>query len=133
MKKFITLLFAMLISITAMAYDFTGKTFKGTSTTNKGTTATVTLKFRANNRATMAYSGKGYGSQSDSNMYWEVSGDYINIMDSAGNIEYLAIDYEDGKVTLSMLDDYGDAYLTLREAAASTGKSTSKSKSKRRR
>ncbi len=133
MKKFITFLFAMLISITAMAYDFTGKTFKGTAPTNMGTTATVTVKFRANNRATIAYSGKGYGSHSDSNVYWEVSGDFINLMDSSGSIDYLAIGYEDGKVTLSMLDDYGDAYLTMKEAAASTGKSTSKGKSKRRR
>lgn len=135
MKKFLMLLAAMMVSVAAMAYDFTGKTFRGTSVANNGNKVTVTAKFRANNRLTMSYSGKGYGTNTDSNMYWENVGDYINICDSTGDTNYLVVGTDtDGKVMLQMCDANGHPYVTLKEAAAgqAAGKSSKKTGKKRR-
>ena len=69
----------------------------------------------------------------DAGMMWEVSGDFINLYDSSGTCSYLAIDEDDnGEITLSMCDDFGNPYITLREVKASAAPKRSSKTSKRR-
>ncbi len=133
MKKIISILAVLLITITAFAYDFTGKTFRGTAEAYTGKKMTVTAKFRTNSRLTMTTSGGGIKPMTDAGMMWEVSGDFINLYDSSGTCSYLAIDEDDnGEITLSMCDDFGNPYITLREVKASAAPKRSSKTSKRR-
>lgn len=126
-KRLLTLTLALTVATIAMAFNFTGKTFKGTATNDNGSSITITAKFRANNRLTMSYSGKGIKPETDSGMMWEISGDFINIYDSTGDYSYFAIDWDEDGVCLSMCDANGYPYVTLHEVKTTTTAPAAKS------
>lgn len=133
MKRILSILLALCMTVSAMAYSFTGKTFKGTTDIN-GSELTLTIRFKTSEKASMSYSGKGLRSQSDSNIYWQLSGDVINLVDSTGGISYLMIERdEEDNILLCMQDDYGNYAICLQEVkGAPDTKKKSTGKKKRR-
>ncbi|MDE6297726.1 MAG: hypothetical protein K2L89_07740, partial [Muribaculaceae bacterium] len=104
MKRFFLMLVIGLISFSAFSFNFTGKTFRAVRTEN-GIKLTATIQFRANNRAVLSYTATGRGSQTDSYATWEDVGDWINIIDSAGDLTVLGIEQdEDGVASVSNTD-----------------------------
>ncbi len=111
------------VAVAAYAFDFTGKTFQGSSTVN-GTKVTITYRFKANNRMSGTLSFQGQKPETDNGMYWEISGDYMNIFDSTGNMTYMEISEADGKPVLIAFDSAGREAMILKQV---TSKSTTKS------
>ena len=135
MKRVIFLLAAIMVSVSAMAFDFAGKTFKAKRSEN-GITMTATAKFMSGGRCSMSMTATGMKSQSDPNMYWEEVGDWLNIMDSTGDLSVWAIKEDKDGVYLVMPDQNGYPYLEFRQvktAPKSAGKSTGKSTKPRKR
>ena len=135
MKRVIFLLVAIMVSVSAMAFDFAGKTFKAKRSEN-GITLTVTAKFMSGGRCSMTYTATGMKSQSDPNMYWEEAGDWLNIMDSTGDLSVWSINEDEEGIYLIMYDQSGYPYLEFRQvktAPKSAGKSAGKSTKPRKR
>lgn len=100
MKKFFLILVGLLISFSAFAFDFTGKTFRAVRSEDS-IKLTATVQFRANDRAVLSYSATGMRTQTDSNAICEDVGDWVNIIDSTGDLSVWRIEEdEDG-----ILDD----------------------------
>lgn len=131
MKKFLSFLLSLMVSISAMAFDFTGKTFRGTETVD-GAKVTITYRFKANNRASATLAISGQRPYND-NIYWEVSGGYINIVDSTGDYGYMLIDEEEGKTILIAFDSYGNEAMRFYQVAASQSTSKPRTPKKKKR
>lgn len=114
MRKVISFIVCVLVAVTAMAFDFTGKTFRG-STTMNGKKVTITYKFKANHRMSGTVAIAGSPSETDSGMQWEVSGDYLNFYDSTGDYSYMKIEEENGKIILIAYNSQGDPAMTFRQ------------------
>lgn len=135
MKRVIFLLTAIMVSVSAMAFDFAGKTFKAKRTEN-GVTLTATAKFMSGGRLSMTFTATGMKSQSDPNMHWEEAGDWLNVVDSTGDLSVWAIKEDEDGVYLVMLDQNGYPYLEFHQvktAPKTTGKATGKSTKPRKR
>ncbi|MDE7414531.1 MAG: hypothetical protein K2N05_12200 [Muribaculaceae bacterium] len=130
----IMLVLTLVMSLSSFAFDFTGKTFKGSRTEGKDK-LTLTIRFMANHRASATMAITGEKTKSDSNFYWEISGDYINFYDSNGNPAYILIDWgkdygEEWDVPqLDVLTPAGDVLVTLKYTPT-TSSSSSKKKRK---
>ncbi|MDE7351146.1 MAG: hypothetical protein K2N25_08765 [Muribaculaceae bacterium] len=129
MKKLLCLLFGSFLAISAYAFDFAGKTFRGNGSMG-GTKVTITYRFKANNRMSATISIQGQKPESDNGMHWEISGDYMNIYDSTGDMTYMEISEQDGKPVLIAFDSYGNEAMVFKQVQASSTskKSTSKKK-----
>ncbi len=123
MRRILMFLMVTFVAVAAYAFDFTGKTFQGSSTVN-GTKVTITYRFKANNRMSGTLSFQGQKPETDNGMYWEISGDYMNIFDSTGNMTYMEISEADGKPVLIAFDSAGREAMILKQV---TSKSTTKS------
>lgn len=119
MKRIIVLFFSIMAVISAFAFDFTGKTFRGTSSMN-GTKVTITYRFKANNRLSSTLSVQGQKPLSDNGMHWEISGDFINIFDSTGDMTYMHISESDGKTVLIAFDSYGKEAMVFKQVPTSS-------------
>ncbi|MDE5849683.1 MAG: hypothetical protein K2H38_06035 [Muribaculaceae bacterium] len=129
MKKVLVFLLCVVATIASFAYDFTGKTFRGSGSMG-GTKVTITYRFKANNRMSATISIQGQKPESDNGMHWEISGDYMNIYDSTGDMTYMEISEQDGKPVLIAFDSYGNEAMVFKQVQASSTskKSTSKKK-----
>lgn len=123
-----------MIMASAYAFNFTGKTFRGSSELADGTKATVTYVFRANNRLTGTIAQTGKNTKTYTNLYWEVSGGFINIYEPAtGDFSYLGImdDCDDDGdcegVILIGYDSWGNESMYFSEVKSAPAKKTSKS------
>ncbi len=123
MRRILMFLMVTFVAVAAYGFDFTGKTFQGSSTVN-GTKVTITYRFKANNRMSGTLSFQGQKPETDNGMYWEISGDYMNIFDSTGNMTYMEISEADGKPVLIAFDSAGREAMILKQV---TSKSTTKS------
>ncbi|MBD5230992.1 MAG: hypothetical protein HDS66_02390 [Bacteroidales bacterium] len=132
MKRIIFMLLAVLISLSAAAFNFTGKTFRAVRSED-GITLTATIKFYANNRASLSYNAPGHGSATDPHALWEVSGDYVNIIDATGDLSVLGIDEDEQGVYLIMYDQNGYPYLVYREVKTAPKSGGAKRKTGKRR
>lgn len=121
MRKLISFIVCVFVAITAMAFDFTGKTFRG-STTMNGKKVTITYKFKANHRMSGTLSMAGSPSETDSGMQWEVSGDYLNFYDSTGDYSYMKLEEENGEIILIAFDSYGNPAMTFRQVTSTGSK-----------
>ena len=129
MKRMLVTLFSVMMAVAAFAFDFTGKTFRGTSSMN-GTKVTITYRFKANNRMSGTIAIQGQKPDTDSGMHWEISGDYMNIYDSTGDMSYMEISESEGKPVLIAFDSNGREAMVFRQetSSSSSKKSTSKKK-----
>ena len=129
MKRMLVTLFSVMMAVAAFAFDFTGKTFRGTSSMN-GTKVTITYRFKANNRMSGTIAIQGQKPDTDSGMHWEISGDYMNIYDSTGDMSYMEISEPEGKPVLIAFDSNGREAMVFRQVTSSSSskKSTSKKK-----
>lgn len=124
MKRFVAMLASVVVAVAAFAFDFTGKTFRG-ETTMDGVKVTITYRFKAGNRLSGTLAIQGRKPQTDNGMIWEVSGDYINIFDSTGDMSYMQISgAEYGNPVLTAFDSYGREAMTFYQvkSAAPAGK-----------
>ena len=125
MKKILMLLMATAVSLSAMAFNFAGKTFRGT--TEDADAGTMTVKFRNGSRMTITVAAKGMRTQTVSAQY-EQSGGIINVYHNNGAIDYLYLaDTEDG-ISMYIVDDYGNPALWLYEIKSSPAKESSTTK-----
>lgn len=118
------MLASVVVAVAAFAFDFTGKTFRG-ETTMDGVKVTITYRFKAGNRLSGTLAIQGRKPQTDNGMIWEVSGDYINIFDSTGDMSYMQISgAEYGNPVLTAFDSYGREVMTFYQvkSAAPAGK-----------
>lgn len=129
MKKLLILLLGIFSTVAAYAFDFAGKTFRGTGSMG-GTKVTITYRFKANNRMSGTISIQGQKPDTDNGMHWEISGDYLNIYDSTGDMTYMEISEQDGKTVLIAFDSYGKESMVFKQVQASSTakKSTSRKK-----
>lgn len=127
MRRIIFLFVSLLISMSAMAYSFVGKTFSGTADNENGK-ATVSIVFKAGDKGTVTTVVNGKR-MSDA-ILWEVSGDYINLYDRYGNLCYfLQIDYDGENPVLGLQDNNGYVVMWLSQskaAAPAAGKTKKK-------
>lgn len=131
MKKIFLMLIGLLISFSAFAFDFTGKTFRAVRSED-GIKLTATVQFRANNRAVLSYSATGMRSQTDSNAIWEDVGDWINIIDSTGDLMVWRIEEDEDGVVLVMTDQIGHPYLVFHQVKTAPKATGTKKKSRKR-
>lgn len=117
MKRFLLLFFCVAVTTVAFAFEFAGKTFRGTGSMN-GTKVSITYTFKANNRLSGTISIAGQKPDTDNGMHWEVSGDYVNIFDSIGDMSYMEISEENGKTVLIAYDSYGNQAMIFRQVTA---------------
>lgn len=129
MKKAILIALACFMSIAAMAYDFTGKKFVGKISGPGGPPVTTTMLFRSGGKATLTYSVKGGAKESDTRARWEVSGDFINLMDSTGDVSFLEIGEDEEGIYL--LFTPGNSTMVLREAKTAPKKASPAKKRRR--
>lgn len=130
MKKLITLLVAVVFTVSAYAFDFGGKTFSGTISQD-GVRVKMTYVLKSNGRvsASMTVNGRTQTGQGT----WQVSGDYLYLVNDTGDTEVVEIGEENGKTVLYEIDEYGNHIMTLRQTAAGSGsKKTNGSKKKKR-
>lgn len=128
MRRFFMLLMVAFVAVAAFAFDFTGKTFQGTSMVNE-TKVTITYRFKANNRMSATLSVQGQKPETYSGM-WEISGDYMNIFDSTGDMSYMEISYSDGEPVLIAFDSYGREAMIFKQVKS---KPTSRSRPSKKR
>lgn len=136
MNRIITLILSLLISFSALAFNFTGKTFRGTNVFPDGSKATITFVFRANNKVSSTLSRTGSRTQSTT-LLWEESGDFINFYDPAtGDLMVFGVEdeYDDNGnfsgVALIGYDSLGNEAMRLRQVKSSPAKKSSGKKRK---
>ncbi len=127
MKRIAILLFGIFLAISAFAFDFTGKTFRGTTTMN-GAKVTITYRFKANNRMSGTLSIQGQKPDVDNGMHWEISGDYMNIYDSTGDVTYMEISEADGKTVLIAFDSAGREAMVFKQVVSKPASKSGASK-----
>lgn len=134
MNKFYILIVSLIFSVSAFAYNFTGKTFKGIYEEDGRELGTITFAFKANNKCSSTLTVRGQGTKHGT-LLWEVSGDFINLYEPAtGDYMYLEIykdcdDDGDCVDCLLIKDDYGNVAMMLYEVKTSTKKSSTKKSS----
>lgn len=133
MRRMLSLFLSVFIAVTALAFDFTGKTFQG-STVIDGAKVTITYRFKANNRMSGTLSMQGQKSESDHGMHWEIAGDYMNIYDSLGDMTYMEIsESEDGKPVLIAFDSYGREAMVFKQVTCTPASKSKTGTSKKKR
>lgn len=95
-----------------------------------GTKVTITYRFKANNRMSGTISIQGQKPDTDNGMHWEISGDYMNIYDSTGDMTYMEISEQDGKTVLIAFDSYGEESMVFKQLQTSSTEKKSTSRKK---
>lgn len=138
MNRFVIFLLALFFSISAFAYNFTGKTFRGTCDDGYGGEAVVTFSFKANNKCSSTLKIPGQKTQYG-NLIWEVAGGFINLFEVGnGDYMYLTIDQDCdddgdcGEIYLVACDSNGMAAMELYEVKNPSKNNSKKRSSKKR-
>lgn len=133
MKRILALTLTLFLAMTAMAYDFAGKTYQSVEEYN-GKKMTLTVKFTSATRATMTMAATGQKTERVSFRY-EVSGDVINAYFDNGDTGYFMIDSGRtyGEDCIYVVDDYGNEAVILKRVASAPASKSGTKKSKKRR
>ena len=136
MNRLETVILSMLISVSAFAFNFTGKTFRGTNVFPDGSKATITFVFRGNNKVSSTLSRTGSRTQSTT-LLWEEAGDFINFYEPAtGDLMVFGVEdeYDDNGnfsgVVLIGYDSLGHEAMRLRQVKSTPAKKSSGKKRK---
>lgn len=133
MKRLLTLTGTLLVTLSSFAFNFIGKTFRGTNELDEP----MSITFTTSEKAKVYLKLKGQKAESGT-IYWEVSGDYINLYDPQSGLFFMAlgIDEDDyNNIALVGYDHNGrpTIYLEQVKSAPSSKSSSKKSSSKKRR
>ena len=129
MIRLFTIALSFLLSISAFAFNFIGKTFRGTSVLPNGAKATITFVFRSSNRATSTLSVTGKRAETAS-LLWEESGEYINFYEpSTGDFMAFGVEEDGDGVALIGYDSLGNEAMRLTQVKSTAAKKSGTKKS----